>query len=638
MSTSLQSVVLRPGPQGVRCRLWIELLPRGLLAGWAGALVLAMIYFIIYSVFWGPASSHGWIVLGLAVALGSVIGVIWAWKRYRHHRLRPGAGRKVCLAAARRHVPWLDAGTGTVARRPGLAGGCPREADRARRRRTLPLFRITWPQIIRPVLAGSLALLAFFFCPQINFSWADPKDPDKEARLANAEEAKRELENLKKELEKNQKDVPLSKEEKELEDKLAKLLERDPDLKDEKPLRETLDQTRAMEEKLKERIDDLKDQTQKNKLALDAMAKLNSLPKFKDGPGKDFDDALARGDFKKAAEEFEKWAREMKQEDLGKDLLEALEKADKNKAAEELDRLQKKLKQDDVGREFEEALARGDMKKAAEELDKLQKKLKNNELSRRQVERLAERMQDLQNQLLRLHDNQDVRDELARLLEKELADGKITEEEKERLERQLDRELAELKDDLADLKELANLLEDVKKGLLDKNGDELKEQLEKLKAQLAKLGKLDRGELGRLQAEQGASRLHGWPCCGPCKGQVKATARALVEPAPAAADVPMATIRRGPESRIARQNRSRLEEAAHHRLHPRRHLQQDSREGRRQLFPAGRAGSLAGDREATHSRRRCRHHPRLFPKARRPEVNTITPRVRSTSPTSPRGF
>src|SRR5262249_15922387 len=76
-------------------------------------------------------------------------------------------------------------------------------------------IRLKWSQLLRPVVAGTLALLAFLFFPQINFSLASNRTDN--ALQAKAEETKRQLDEIKKEFAaKQKKDGPLSKQEKEL--------------------------------------------------------------------------------------------------------------------------------------------------------------------------------------------------------------------------------------------------------------------------------------------------------------------------------------------------------------------------------------------------------------------------------------
>jgi hypothetical protein len=505
MSTSLQMEVARRVRQ-VRRRLWLAELLQCLLASWAGALLIVAGYFMVHVSIWGrPTESQGWLALALGAAAGFVFGSIWAWK------IAPGSIDSALaiderFALKQRVTTYLSLTPEQAVTPAGqalledvhlkLAGLDVRDR--------FPV-RVRWLQVVRPVLAGTLALLAFLFFPPLQFSFAnDQKDTPAQA---NAAEAKKQIEELIKDRGKDKKDVPLSNEEKELDEKIKKMLDRD--LSDEKQLRETIEEMRTLEEKMKERADDLEKQDLKNKVALGALEKLRNLPKFKDGPGKEFEDALARGDIKKAGEEIDKFARDMMQEGLRKEFEDALNAGDMQKAEEEIDRLAKKLKDlnNGPGKEFADALARQDMQKAGEELDRLQKKLKNNELNREEIAKLTERLEELQRELHRLHDHQDLRDLLADQLQKEQDAGNLTEEEKKQLQEALDRELDGLKENQADLKELADLLEEYKQGLLDKeNGDDpggekLERKMARLKAQLDKLGLGDgnRRELVRLK-------------------------------------------------------------------------------------------------------------------------------------------
>ena len=141
-----------------------------------------------------------------------------------------------------------------------------------------------------------------------------------------------------------------------------------------------------------------------------------------------------------------------------------------------LDKLGKKLA-DGPAKDLEDALARGKFDKARDVLEKLQRDLEKGELGKEEQKKLAEQLADLQEKLKRLTEQQDRKDEL----QKDFDEGKISKE-------QLDRELANLKQesqDLQDLDDLAELLGECKECLGGGNslkaGKALKAALEKLR-------------------------------------------------------------------------------------------------------------------------------------------------------------
>lgn len=205
----------------------------------------------------------------------------------------------------------------------------------------------------------------------------------------------------------------------------------------------------------------------------------------------------------KLGEKIEKRVNDLK--DKSSNLKKALDRM-------QLDKLGKKL-QDGPAKDLEDALAKGKFDKAREVLEKLQKDLENNKLSKDEQQKLGDQMKELQDKLKRLTDQKDRKDQL----QKDFDDGKITKD-------QLDRELAEMKQEaqeLQDLQELADLLGECKEclgaGNSLKAGQRIKGALEKIKSM-----ELSDAEMKRLLSDQTILRGALDGMCEACNGDCDA--------------------------------------------------------------------------------------------------------------------
>ena len=276
-------------------------------------------------------------------------------------------------------------------------------------------------KLLVPAGAFALALLACVFDPLLGSLNFGPRlvavEPRRPVDMSKVQD---QLDQLKKNvMQRNQ--VPLAKSEelKELEKEFEKLINQ-PIEKNEEKIRERVNEMRDLADKMKDRMDALKEKAEKvdalkkqlEKLGLD---KDNAL---KDGPGKDFEDALMKGDLDKAKAALEKIAKDFKNDKLNpmqqKELADQLKKLqDKLRKIADNDDFAKKLKQDfkdgkinkdDLERELErfrdlqeltdilgnaeEALGKGDGKKAGDELGKLSDRFAQGELTDKEIQEL----------------------------------------------------------------------------------------------------------------------------------------------------------------------------------------------------------------------------------------------------------
>jgi hypothetical protein len=414
-------------------RLFVQTFLDRLAWCWAGALALAAAWLLAQPLLLPAAADWlGWAVTGGLVLLATVLAVGLA-----------------CLAAPSRLVAALALDERFALReRVTTSLSLPPEqqdspaavallADTNRRvagldvRARFPV-RLSWSAALVPLGAAALAAIGFFYDPGLGA--ASPNRADRDRQAAAAKDADQKLADLKKKLMQDwPKDQPKGPEVKELEKLLDKLLSQPLDPRDKEKIRERIKELKPMEQKLKDRIADLKGKADRAAQIKDALKDLQApdgkAPK--EGPGKDLKDALAKGDFQKAADEVEK----------------------------------------------------------------IRKKLDKGEMKPEERAQLEKEMRDLERQLQRLGQMQDLRDRLKQALDKGELDREQFDQEMQNLD--------ELAGDLQDLQDLAEQLGECLKclGKGDKQGAG-----KKLKLLAGKLAKLDGDgkELKGLQGNQDA--------------------------------------------------------------------------------------------------------------------------------------
>lgn len=385
MSLAPQQLIAKKVKQ-VHRRLWLGTLLHCVLIGWTATFLAAGLYFLARTAVWGPGSDdEGWLVLAGAWVAGTLGGLLWAWLRAPGSLLAMlSLDEKFALQERVTTACSLSQRDAETPAGQALLEDVQRKVLSLDVATRFPL-RLTLPQATMPVGALVLAVCALILAPQVNWGGSNRK-LSQSSFTVNPSEVKLSMENLKKVAFEKEAELPVSKNTKELEDELDKLLKKDLDPKNEDQVRETIQAMRSLEEKMKERVGDLKTLKEKNK------------------------------DFKNAMDQ--------------------------------LDKLSKKLNKEGPARDFQDALAKGDMKKTMKELEKLQKQLENNELSKAEMKRLADQFQDLKDQLQRLHDQKDEKDELQKEFDAGNIDKEQLDRELERMKEQAENleDLQELAD------------------------------------------------------------------------------------------------------------------------------------------------------------------------------------------------
>jgi hypothetical protein len=151
-------------------------------------------------------------------------------------------------------------------------------------------------------------------------------------------------------------------------------------------VRERVQAIRDLEEKMKERADGLKAQVDRGRALKQELGKLHQNDQggkagFKDGPAKELQEALARGDVAKAKEQMEQLMKKLQEEKLRPE--------DEKKLEEQLQDLKDKLQRI------------ADLK---DKKDQLRRDLKEGKLDQKQLEREMEQLQDEAQDLRQLND------------------------------------------------------------------------------------------------------------------------------------------------------------------------------------------------------------------------------------------
>jgi len=251
--------------------------------------------------------------------------------------------------------------------------------------------------LLVPAFAGLIALTFFFYDPdttgslQANEGDSGKKKADGKLTAKDKKAPVKPFTQMQKPPEQKER-ASKSQDLKDLETELDKLMEKwakDPAETDEKK-REKVSELTAMEEKLKKFEQEKAQKLEALENKLGKLDRLNHDKEFADGPAEKFNDALSKGDLKKAEEELDQLKKKAKEKKLDKTDLQKLDRQMKQmqEEAEKLSRNkeeQKKLK-DKLDKAKKDGRDK-DAETLQRELDKMQKE---GEASAEQMDKLAE--------------------------------------------------------------------------------------------------------------------------------------------------------------------------------------------------------------------------------------------------------
>jgi len=317
MDNSLRTVVERQVHR-VRRRLLVQCVLENAALSVAAALLLSALWLALYPVLLAEADpAWCWVVPTALVLFGVGVGVgagclrtpdLVASALALDERYALKERVTTLLTLAPEH-------TGTPAGQALLNDVAPRVnklyvADR------FPLS-ISWQRGLIPALAMLLAVLAYFIDLRGLHLPTASAAPMPEVKV-DAQKIEDQLDKLRKAAEERKtENAEHTKEMQELLDEWDKLVNKPLDPKDAEQVRERIAEMRTLEQKMKERAHQLKAEAQKNDTLKKLLERLgDDGKKLKEGPAKDFEDAMMKGDFHKAKETLDKLAKQLQENKL----------------------------------------------------------------------------------------------------------------------------------------------------------------------------------------------------------------------------------------------------------------------------------------------------------------------------------
>ncbi|CAN5213464.1 hypothetical protein BH11PLA2_BH11PLA2_02360 [soil metagenome] len=262
--------------------------------------------------------------------------------------------------------------------------------------------RPTRTSLMVPTLAAAFALAFFFYQPDtsgvLKADEGDTAKKSEQAKKAAEAKAKPVVPFSKPKNPDQPERGTKSKELKDLENELDKLMEKwakDPAETEEKK-KEKVTELTAMEEKLKKFEQEKAQKLEQMESKLNKLDKLNHDRDFADGPAKEFNESLSKGDLKKALEDVDELKKKAKDKKLDKEDLAKLDKQ-LDKMRDETEKLARNKEQEQKVKEKLDKAKQEGRDKDAESLQRELEKMQNeNKQSGEQMEKMAEQIKKMQ--------------------------------------------------------------------------------------------------------------------------------------------------------------------------------------------------------------------------------------------------
>lgn len=412
-----------------------------------------------------PPDGLRWIVVGAAAGLGLLSGIVWSVA------LRPT--REAAALELDRRFDLRERVTTALGLRPNeretsagqalLADVSAKVAD-IRVAEKFPI-RPRWSLGSVPALAGLIALAFFFYQPDTS-SASNGSDPASAKKTLAAtklpgDPLKLPTQPFTKLAVPDQLDRKKSNELLRLEEELNQAMEkwRQNEPKNEQQAQDKVAELTALEEKLKKFKEMEYQKLKQMEQQLQQLDRLSKEKDFEDGPAKDFQDALSKGNLKKAEQELDELRKKAKEQKLEPKDLTKLDKQMKEMAKqlrenkeqkEKAEQLKKKIDQAKKDGKDAEALEReldrmqAEMKQAGEQVEKMAQKMEkirqmaqNGEMEQlaEELAQLGDQMKGIEGEIQDLEDSDDylqkLRDELKKACEQCKGEGKKTNELKQ---------------------------------------------------------------------------------------------------------------------------------------------------------------------------------------------------------------
>jgi hypothetical protein len=352
-------------------RLFLQGLVDVLAWCWAGALVLAAGWLLVAPHIPGPLTEErAWPVAAGIGLVSTVLAVVLAVLR-KPDKLAAALTLDERFNLKERVTTSLTLDIHTAS----LPAGQALLADTAERVAGLDVgerfpLRMRWSAALVPLAGLALGVAIYVYVVTPRTQAATPSDEGKPP-VANKEQVERDLDKLKKKPEDNKKEGKAKGEKAAaIDDEIQKLLNKDRNNQDD--LRDQFKQASELKEKIKKDQDDLKDRAQAMRDQLEQLNKNAGNNNAKDGPAKDMQKALEKGDFKKAQEELEKLRKKMEDNQLTDKEKEQLQQQLKDMK----DQLKKAADPEEAKKELEQLKRDGKINQ--EQFDKAMEKMKEN--------------------------------------------------------------------------------------------------------------------------------------------------------------------------------------------------------------------------------------------------------------------
>jgi uncharacterized coiled-coil DUF342 family protein len=389
-----------------RRRLFLQLLVNRLAVGWSVALALGLAWVVAQPML--VESPPAWLwqaVVGGLVGIGTVLAVVWA-----------------ALATPSPKVAALEVDTrfGLRERVTTALGLSPQEqatpagqavlADAAAKVAPIAVgekfpVRPLWHSAFVPALAGCIALAVLFpnaIANQLRAEGEGKPDAKKADPLAEAKAKPKDptpftQRNKPPELESR---PGKSKELQDLEDQLNQMMRKfdtDPNRETPEKLREKVAELTSMEEKVKKFNEEKFERLARMEQQLRQLDRLNQDEDFQKGPAKELNDALSKGDLKKAQDELDQLKKKVKDQKLTPEEQERLSR--------QLDKMKDQMKQLARNKEREQQLQEmiNKAKKEGRDAEALERELEKVKQESKQcaecAQQLAEKFQKAQEAL-----------------------------------------------------------------------------------------------------------------------------------------------------------------------------------------------------------------------------------------------
>ena len=328
-------------------RLFIQKLVDSLAWSWAGALLVAAVWFLVQPYALGQQSEWlRWAIAGGLLGISTVVAVVVAILRAPNQLSaaleldgRFGLRERVTTSMT------LDRYTRDTAAAAALLEDVNDRVAGLDVSERFPV-RMRWNAVLLPAGGLLLAVIAFFYNPTFAVAITPPEDEGKKV-VENKQEIDKTIKELREKREQKKSEKADTDKVEPIDDELKNLLNKPHDTKDE--VRDRVKDINKLEAKAEQKKDEIAQKAQAMRDQLKQINK-NNPGEMKDGPAKKLQEAMDKGDMHKAQEEVEKLRKKMeegkldeKEKEQLKEQLKAMK--DKMEQAANPDKQEEKLKE-----------------------------------------------------------------------------------------------------------------------------------------------------------------------------------------------------------------------------------------------------------------------------------------------------